>query len=200
MPIHLPRIITLLLVIFSFGSLSVQAQSWEDGTRAPTRQEELPPSPSPFPCGSRDEDIFQEPSRTGHKVSQGLVDILDIIGYSLLCIWWLFAAGLLYWIIRLLKNSFVVWILMWFPFCLILMVAYSPLQEYQHIMHDMEVFQRECRPFQPRSAAFMTFQTRRFGDAFPYIGMLTLITLLYIPAIKQVVTSQKSKEFEPGNP
>lgn len=197
---HFSRIIPLLLTIFLFGSFFIQAQSWEDPPRRTPWQEELPPPPSRFPCASNDEDIFREPSRTSKGVNQTLVDLLDGIGYLLLLVWWLFAAGLLRLIIKWLKNSFVVWVVMWVPLCLVALVAYSPLQEYRQLAHDLDVFQRECRPFQARSAALQMYDMRRFGDALPYIGMLLGIMLLYIPAIKRVVTSQRNQRVDESTP
>lgn len=200
MPIHFPRIITLLLATLLSCSLFVQAQAWEH-TPAKTHswKDELPPNPSPFPCASNDEDIFRERLRTSKGVDQTLVDIIDGIGYLLLLVWWLFAAGLLRLIIKWLKKSFVVWVVMWLPLCLVVLVAYSPLQEYRQLSHDLEVFQRECRPFQARSAALQAYDMRRFGDSLPYIGMLLGIALLYVPAIKQVVTSQRNQRINSHN-
>lgn len=196
MPVHLSRIIPLLLILFLLGSFFGQTQNWDAPPKTQRWEEELPSPPSPFPCAAKDEDIFREPSRTGHKVSQGLVDLLDTIGYWLLCMGWLFAAGLLYLIIKWLKTSFVVWIFLWLPLCLVALVAYSPLQAYRARLQDLAVFQRECRPFQPPSAAFRQYQMRRLGDALPYLGMLMAITLLYIPAINRVVKAQRNKGFQ----
>lgn len=201
MSIHLPRIITLLLAIFSFGSLLVQAQTWDSPPLThQSWEKEIPPNPSPFPCSANDEDIFQEPLRTSKGVDQTLVDIFDGIGYLLLLVWWLFAVGLLRLTIKLLKKSFVVWVLMWVPLFLVGLVAYSPIQKYRRLSHELEVFQRECRPFQPRSAALQAYDMRRFGDALPYIGMLVGVALFYIPAINQVVTSQRSQRIDSSDP
>lgn len=200
MPAHFSRFIILLLVPLLCCSLFIQAQNWEDPPQRTPWEEELPPTPSPFPCASNDEDIFREPLRTSKGVNQTLVDLLDGIGYLLLLVWWLFAAGLLRLIIKWLKNSVVVWVVMWLPLCLVALVAYSPLQAYRQLAHDLEVFQRECRPFQARSAALQAYDMRRFGDALPYLGMLLGITFLYIPAIKQVVTSQRNQSINSSTP
>lgn len=195
---RLPWIIIIVIATLLCSSFFVQAQNWEDAP--PTTQnweDEIPPSR--FRCASADEDIFREPSRTGHGVDQTLVDILDGIGYFLMLLGWLFAAGLLRLIIRLLRKRFAVWIVMWLPLCLIALVAYAPLQKYWQLIHELEAFQRECRPFQSPSAAFQAFQARILGDVLPYISMLLGIMFLYIPAIRHVIRFQGNKDVEPNS-
>ena len=145
------------------------------------------------PCDQRpDAQIFREPLETSHGVDQTLVDILHALGHLLLFGWWLFAAGLLAFIVRAARRSKLVWVLLGLPLVLVLWVALPPLQELHQRLADLQAFYLQCRATEPPSHALLDYKQRQWEHASPYILMLLATALLYGWAISHLIRFQRN--------